>query len=349
MVGVSGEQVAVVGGGVIGLSVAWRLAGRGGRVVLVDPAPASGASWVAGGMLAPVTETWPGEEAGLALGMAAVRRWPAFAEELGGGLVSEAGTLVVAVDGADRGRLDLLAAHLRALGRHAEPLTAREVRAAEPGVSPSVRSGLSVPGDLAVDNRRLLAALLAACRCRGVRFLREQAVSVAPGAVELEESTVECEVAVLAAGAWSARLHPKLAGVVRPVKGEILRLRARRGSLPPPRHTVRALVESRPLYLVPRPGGDLVVGATEYEAGYDTEVTVSGVADLLADARRVWPSLGDYALVESAAGLRAGSVDNRPVVDWLEPGVLAATGHHRNGLLLAPVTADRVLDLLDRR
>jgi glycine oxidase len=160
---------------------------------------------------------------------------------------------------------------------------------------------------------------------------------------------VECDVAVIAAGAWSARLHPALARVVRPVKGEILRLRARRGSLPPPRHTVRALVESRPLYLVPRPGGELVVGATQYEAGYDTEVTVAGVADLLADARRVWPSLGDYALVESAAGVRAGSTDNRPVIDWLEPGVLAATGHHRNGLLLAPVTAERVLELVAAR
>jgi glycine oxidase len=112
---------------------------------------------------------------------------------------------------------------------------------------------------------------------------------------------------------------------------------------------VRALVESRPLYLVPRPGGELVVGATQYEAGYDTEVTVAGVADLLADARRVWPSLGDYALVESAAGVRAGSTDNRPVIDWLEPGVLAATGHHRSGLLLAPVTADRVLELVAAR
>ena len=348
MVGAS-EQVAVVGGGVIGLSVAWRLAGSGRRVVLVDPAPASGASWLAGGMLAPVTETWPGEEAGLALGLGSVKRWPAFADELGSGLLNATGTLIVAVDGADTGQLDLLAGHLAELGRDVERLSAREIRVLEPGVAATVRSGLSVPGDLAVDNRRLLAALLEACRGRGVRFVREQAVSVGPGAVALDESTVECEVAVVAAGAWSAGLHPALVGVVRPVKGEILRLRARRGSLPPPRHTVRALVESRPLYLVPRPGGELVVGATQYEAGYDTDVTVAGVADLLADARRVWPSLGDYALVETAAGLRAGSKDNRPVIDWLEPGVLAATGHHRNGVLLAPVTADRVLELVAGR
>jgi glycine oxidase len=136
-----------------------------------------------------------------------------------------------------------------------------------------------------------------------------------------------------------------LESVIRPVKGEILRLAARRGALPPPTRTVRAHVEGRPIYLVPRDGG-LVLGATQYEGGFDSAVTVGGVRDLLRDAEVVLPGIGEYELLESAAGFRAGSPDNMPVVGWLEPGVLAATGHHRNGLLLAPITARTVLALL---
>jgi glycine oxidase len=133
---------------------------------------------------------------------------------------------------------------------------------------------------------------------------------------------------------------------VRPVKGEILRLRHRAGALPPPSRTVRALVEGRQVYLVPRHDGGLVLGATQHEAGFDTEVTVGGVRDLLRDAERVLPGVAEYALVESVAGLRPGSPDNLPLVGRLAPGVLCATGHGRNGILLAPVTADAVLALL---
>ncbi|MGQ0837069.1 glycine oxidase ThiO [Actinokineospora sp.] len=345
------RRVAVVGGGVIGLSVAWVLAEAGHAVVLVDLAPGRGASWVAGGMLAPVTESWPGEEHVLALGSASLAGWPAFAARLcqaGGdpGLRTE-GTLAVALDAADAATLDVLAGYLRDRGRAVERRTGRELRALEPGIGPRVRSGLSVPGDLAVDNRSLLVALHSAAKRAGVEFVAERARSVRGGAVELtDESTVECAVAVIAAGAWSGGLHPALAALVRPVKGEILRLRARPGALPVPTRTVRAHVESRPVYLVPRTGGELVLGATQYEAGFDAEVTAGGVRDLLADAGQVLPGIAEYALVECAAGLRAGSRDNLPLIGWLEPGVLAATGHHRNGLLLAPVTADAVLAIL---
>ncbi|MDQ3404503.1 MAG: glycine oxidase ThiO [Actinomycetota bacterium] len=343
--------VAVVGGGVIGLSVAWCLADAGYPVALIDPAPAEGASWVAGGMLAPVTESWPGEDDVLALGSASLRRWPSFAERLarhGGdpGLRTE-GTLVVALDAADAATLDVLADHLRGLGREVDRCTGRELRGLEPTIGPRVRSGLSVPGDLAVDNRALLRALRSAAERCGVRFVAARARSVRSGIVELADgTTVECSTAVIAAGAWSRELHPGLAGVVRPVKGEILRLRARRGALPAPLRTIRAHVESRQVYLVPRDDGELVLGATQYEAGFDTDVTVGGVRDLLADAEQVLPGIGEYALVETAAGLRASSRDNLPLLGWLEPGVLAATGHHRNGLLLAPVTAEAVLAIL---
>jgi glycine oxidase len=347
-----GAEIAVVGGGVIGLSVAWRLARAGRRVCLIDPAPATGASRVAGGMLAPVAEAWPGEEALLELGSAALSAWPAFAAQLGDeagdpGLRTD-GTVVAGLDAADAAALDALAEHLGTLGRSVERLSGRELRKLEPGIGPSVRSGLLVLGDLAVDNRELLRCLRKAAGGRGVKFVAASARAVRAGAVELTDgSTVDCATAVIAAGAWSGGLHPALASLIRPVKGEILRLRARPGALPPPRRTVRALVESRAIYLVPRSGGELVLGATQYEAGFDTEVTVRGVRDLLADAERILPGLGEYALTESAAGLRAGSRDNLPVIGWLGPGVLAATGHHRNGFLLAPTTADAVLALVN--
>lgn len=337
------ETTVVVGGGVIGLSVAWRLAARQ-RVTLLDPAPEAAASWVAGGMLAPVTEAWPGEERLLDLGMAALDRWPEFAADLGVEL-GTGGTVAVAFDSADAGQQDTQAEFLAARGRAVRRLTSRELRALEPALSPNIRSGLSVPGDLAVDNRELLRRLRSACGTRGVTVDPRPADEVRPGAVRLADGTeIGCDTAVITAGAWSGALHPALAGLIRPVKGEILRLRPRSGE-PPVRHTVRALVESRPVYLVPRANGEIVLGATQYEAGFDTEVTVGGVRDLLADAERVLPGLAEYALLECAAGLRAGSRDNLPLVGELEPGVLVATGHHRNGLLLAPVTADTVYAL----
>jgi glycine oxidase len=344
-------QIAVVGGGVIGLSVAWRLAVAGHRVVVIDPAPATGASWVAGGMLAPIAEAWPGEEGLLTIGSASLSEWPAFAQDLTATAMDPGlrtnGTVVVAADAADAAQLEILAAHLASLGRKVERLTTQRLRRLEPSLGPSVRSGLMTK-DYSVDNRELLRALLKATRRSGVEFVTATASAVRAGEVRLsDESIVECDVAVISAGAWSGRLHTALGPLIRPVKGEIVRLRARPGTLPPPRRTVRGLVESRPLYLVPRAGGELVLGATQYEAGFDTEVTVRGVRDLLADAERVLPGLAEYAVIECAAGLRAGSRDNLPLIGWLEPGVLAATGHHRNGFLLAPITASAVAALVN--
>lgn len=333
-------KIAVVGAGVIGLSVAWRAMSAGWQVVVVDPQPCSGASWVAGGMLAPVTEAWPGEEPLLELGEASLRAWPEFAAELGDVGLRTEGTVVAAFDRADAAQLTILADHLSAIGRDVERLTGPRLRELEPALSTSVRSGLSVPGDLAVDNRKLLDVLRARAE-----IVHRPARRIGAGLVELDDSTVDCDVVVIAAGAWSRNLHPALNSLIRPVKGEILRLRPGRGALPLGR-TIRALVESRPVYLVPRDNGEVVLGATQYEAGYDTQVMVRGVRDLLSDAERLVPGISEYVLIESAAGIRASSQDNLPVIDWLEPGVLVASGHHRNGLLLAPITADTVLALL---
>ena len=343
----------VVGGGVIGLSCAWRAAAAGMAVTVVDPAPGSGASWVAGGMLAPVTEAWPGEEALLELGTRSLARWPAFAADLTAAAGRDAGlrregTVVAATGSGDRDELRELAGHLARLGRDVDVLTGRELRRLEPAVGPDVRGGLAVPGDLAVDNRALLAALFAVAERAGVRMHRFEARAVSEGGqVELADGTaLRADEVLLAAGAYSGRLYPPLAGVIRPIKGEILRLAWRPGAMDPPRRTVRGLVDGRGVYAVPLPGGRLVVGATQAETGFETAVTAGGLRDLLRDTERVLPGIAEYAVVETAAGLRPGSPDNVPLVGRLADGLLVATGHHRNGLLLTPLTADTVLALL---
>jgi len=347
---VMSQQVTVVGAGVIGLAVAWRAAAAGHRVTVVDPAPGRGASWVAGGMLAPVTEAWPGEETVLTLGERSLRRWPSFARELAVDAfepgLSEAGTVVAARDAADAEQLTILADYLHRIGRSVEVANGRRLRSLVPGLASAMRAGIVVPGDLAVDNRQLLDALQAGCTRHGVRFMRESAREVAPKQVVTDSGEYDSDAVVLAAGARSALLHPELREAVRPLKGEILRLRARKGCLPPPAVTVRAIVEGRPLYLVPRVDGELVVGATQYESGYDEAVKAGGVRELLDYAEQVYPSVSEYELAETTAGLRAASMDNLPLIGRLSDGVIVATGHYRNGLLHAPVTADAVLAVL---
>lgn len=344
-------ELVVIGGGVIGTACAWRLATNGHRVRLVDPEPGSGSSGVAGGMLAPIAEAWPGEEELLELGTVSLRQWPEFAAELERAAgspagLNEHGTVVVGVDTADREQLTALADHLASLGRDVAGLSGRALRKLEPALGPSVHGGLEVPGDLSVDNRVTLRALLRACAATNVEFVRDRVQRVRAGEVELESTTLSCDTAVITAGAHSAELHPALDGLLRPVKGEILRLRARHGALAPPRRTVRGPVHGRHVYLVPREQG-LVIGATQYEAGFDTEVTVGGVRDLLAAAEQLMPSIAEYALTEATAGLRPAGPDNLPLIGELEPGVLVATGHHRNGFLQTPITAAAVAALVD--
>lgn len=290
-------------------------------------------------MLAPVTEGVPGEEQVLALGTASLRRWPDFAAELAAAgadpRLNVAGTLAVALDPGDRAVLDRLADQLSGMGRQVEVLTGRAVRRVEPSLGPRVSRALSVPDDLSVDNNALVDGLILACRGAGVQFSPQRC-----------DRLPEADAVVLAAGAHSAALHPALRRVIRPVKGEILRLRARAGALPPPSRTIRAVVGGRRCYLVPRSGGRVVLGATEREIGFDSDVTAGGVLDLLADASSVLPAIAEYALEEAAVGWRPGSPDNLPVIGELAPGVFAATGHYRHGILLAPLTAEAVLALL---
>jgi glycine oxidase len=292
-------------------------------------------------MLAPVSESVPVEPEVFALGAASLRRWPDFAVALteagSDPRLRTSGTLVVAVDPGDRAELDRIGEQLSRRGSPVEGLSGRQARQIEPSLGPQVCKALWVRGDLSVDNRALLDGLLAACRNAGVQFRAHRCIQL-PAA----------DVVVIAAGADSGALHPMLARAIRPVKGEILRLRCRPGTLAPPSRTVRAIVGGRACYLVPRDGGRVVLGATQREVGFDTEVTAGGIRELLTDAERVVPATTEYALEEAAAGLRPGSPDNLPLIGELEPGVLAATGHHRHGILLAPLTADAILALLRR-
>jgi len=354
-------DVVFVGGGVIGMSAAWESARRGLRVTVVDPSPGRGASWVAAGMLAPVTETVFGEERLVRLLLEAAERWPRFAATLLDATGRDVGfrpcgTLAVALDASDRAVIDQLLAFQHELGLRAARLSASECRNLVPALAPAIRGGAEMPGDHQVDNRLLVRALGAACQDAGVtvQAVRAEAVALdgdgAATGVRLEDgTTIRAETVVLAAGASTAMLGGVPEGVlppVRPVKGHVIRMR-NPASAPVIERTVRGLVHGRPCYLVPRTDGSVVVGATSEERGFDHTVQAGSVYALLEDARRLVPCVDELELVECSAGLRPGSPDNCPWVGpTAVPRLVVATGHYRNGILLAPITADAVATYL---
>jgi glycine oxidase len=354
-------DVVVVGGGAIGLASAWRLAQRGAAVTVIDPDPGGGASGVAAGMLAPITEARMGEEALLRLNLASWSRWPAFAAEVegaaGAGIGYRAdGTLVAALDADDRLVLDELAARHRAMGLEVTPLRGREVRSLEPGLAPGVRAGFLAAGERSVDPPALVQALRRAAGAAGVGFVAAAVeriatgstgggvvgVTVADGAAPRE---IHAATVVLAAGCRSADidgLSEAARPPVRPVKGEIITLRQPPGA-PLVTHTVRGLVHGFTVYLVPRADGRLIVGATVQERGWDTRVTAGGAYELVRDALALVPGLDDAELLAVRAGLRPGTPDDLPLIGWSAmDGLVVASGHYRNGILLTPITAEAV-------
>jgi glycine oxidase len=348
-------DVAVIGGGVIGLAIAWRAALRGLTVTVLDPTPGDGASHHAAGMLAPVTEVHYGEEDLLRLNLEAAKHYPDFVlelEEFTGTPVGyrACGTLAVAFDADDKAVLDDLHTYQSSLGLISHSINARECRQLEPFLATSVRGGLLVEGDHQVDNRRLVDALLVACTRAGVEIRCKVARDITvEGERVVGVDDITAGTTVLAAGCWSGGIQglpPHAVPPVRPVKGQIVRLRDDVAH-PILSRTVRAFVRGRPIYLVPRADGEVVLGATSEEKGFDTRLTVEGTCDLLADGREVLPRLGEIELAEMTVGLRPGSPDNAPMIGaGALPGLVVATGHYRNGVLLAPVTADAIADLL---
>ncbi len=330
--GRAGMDLAVIGGGVIGLSVARRAAQEGLSVRVHRGASGeSGASWVAGGMLAPHSEGWPGEERLLRLGLASLELWNRdFLEGLPPQVVTARGSLVVAVDRADVADLKTVGDWLSKQG-HPVTLT-NSARDVEPLLAQSIRHGLIANTELAVDNRAVVEALAAQCERLGVRR--------ASPVCDLAEAAAAAGTTVIANGIDAPALWPGLP--IRPVKGEVLRLRWRRGCMPVPQHVIRARVHGRQVYLVPRADG-VVVGATQYEHGRDTAPAVTGVRELLDDACAVLPALGEYEFAECAAGLRPMTTDNLPIVGRLDEHTLVAAGHGRSGFLLAPWTAEAIV------
>ncbi|WP_162293514.1 glycine oxidase ThiO [Mycobacteroides abscessus] len=324
-------SVAVIGGGVIGLSVAREAARTGWRVVIHDDG-AKGPSWVAGGMLAPYSEAWPGEDELLELGIESLGIWrDGFIDDVENPVITARGSLTVAVDTADVGELRTMTGWLAARGHPVtEIANARDV---EPMLAQNVRRGFTAPEELSVDNRKVLQALTAEC----------EALGVGRGPAAVHTRGVDADQVVIANGVQAAAL----AGLpVRPVKGEVLRLRQRPGAMPPPANVIRARVHGRHVYLVPRADG-VVVGATQYEHGHDTAPAVAGVRDLLDDACALLPCLGEYEFAECAAGLRPMTDDNLPMVGRIDERVVVAAGHGRSGFLLAPWTAKTIGAVLD--
>ncbi|GGU19724.1 glycine oxidase ThiO [Streptomyces lavendofoliae] len=356
------SDVLVVGGGIIGLVTAWRASRHGLRVAVADPEPGGGAARVAAGMLAAVTELHYGEETLLGLNLESARRYPDFVAELreaSGGMdvgYRACGTLAVALDADDRAHLRELHALQQRSGLRSEWLTGRECRRLEPMLAPGVRGGLRVDGDHQVDPRRLAAALVAACERAGVVFHRARAERLvvaggrAAGAVLDDGAEPAAGQVVLAAGSLSGRLGGvprEVLPPVRPVKGQVLRLSVPRAYAPFLSRTVRAVVRGSQVYLVPRENGELVVGATSEELGWDTTVTAGGVYELLRDAHELVPGITELPLTETRAGLRPGSPDNAPLLGPTAlPGLHLATGHYRNGVLLTPVTGDVMATVL---
>jgi glycine oxidase len=357
----------VVGGGVIGTAIAWRAARDGRSVTLIDPGgddPRTDdkASLVAAGMLGPVSESVFGEQDLLNLNLHAVGRFPGFAAELeeatglSTGLRTE-GTLAVAYDGGDLAALDRLTSFRHSIGLHAERLDARGCRTFEPFLAPGTRGGVLTADDLSVNNRRYLAALRAAAAAAGVRRVTGTAARVADGEVRLTvpgapgkaPEALTARHVVIAAGHATRFLDgvpEEIRRAIRPVKGQILRLR-HPGSLPHIlTHTVRALVQGHDLYFVPRADGELVVGATQEERD-DRDVTAGAVHDLLRDAAIAVPAISELIYAEASAGLRPGTSDNGPILGRIgDTGTVIAAGHFRNGILLSAVTADAVTALL---
>jgi glycine oxidase len=326
------SDVVVVGAGLIGLATAWRLAADGIQVTVCDPTPGTQTSAVAAGMLAPVTEVEYGEDDLLALNLASVAAWPSFAAELEAatGLsagLHQTGTLSVAYDVDDAAALRRLADYQRRLGLEVEELSGRDSRKREPLLAVGVSGGVWVPGDHSVDNRQAVAALLRAVEVSGVTLLRQRVSRVLTAGttavgVQLDNGdTVHAGHVVGAAGPWSGQLDgvpQELRPPVRPVKGEVLRLRVPEAYRPALNHTVRATARGFSVYLVPRPGGELVVGATSSELGYDTRVLAGGVFSLLRDARTVsgafWSrraAVGDRALPQRRTAHSDHRADHR--------------------------------------
>lgn len=352
------SDIVVIGAGVTGLGIAWRLAQRGATVTVFDQGAAGqGASHAAAGMLAACAEAEPGEEALIALGRKSQALWPAFAAELEAATgvsveLRTEGTISVALNADDQARLVHHLDFQKALGLPLEWITAREARKREPHLAPGIAGAVLAADDHQVDNRKLATALRIAAERAGVTIREHTPVEEivtsggrATGIRLRDGTTVAADTVVLAAGAWSrgiAGLPAPLRPPVRPVKGQMIALRM---DLRAPLLT--HVVWAPGIYMVPRLDGRLILGATVEEKGFDTTLTAGGVLSLLDAAWRAIPAIEELPVDEMWVGHRPGSRDDAPILGPAPvEGLVYAAGHHRNGILLAPITADAIARLV---
>jgi len=347
----SAYDLVVVGGGIVGLSCAWRAAQAGADVLCVERDDiGAGASGVAAGMLAPVTEADFGEEELLRLNLEGRELWPGFAAELEErtGMpigYAETGALVVAVDRDDAEELRRLHEFQRGLGLDSEWLAPRAARAQEPRLSPRIAGAIAAAQDGQVDPAAVVAALAQAFRSAGGELACPAPVEgVAPGRVRLASGELTAGDVLVAAGVWCGELSDD-APPVRPLKGQLLELRVRGSGQAPARRIVR----TPRCYVLTHSDGRVIVGATMEEQGFDTTVTADGAFRLLEAAYEVLPDVAELELVRARVGLRPAMPDSRPVIGGDTPGLMWATGHGRNGVLLAPLTANRIAAVLRER
>jgi glycine oxidase len=350
MISSSRPKTVVIGAGVMGLSIAWRLAQAGCPVTVYDKAEAGrGASWAAAGMLAAAVETEPGEEKLLALTLESQRLWPGFAREIEAASGSsigyrDEGTIVVALTRDDAAQLRFSYEFQRGLGLDLDWLSGVEARRREPHLRPGISGAVLSPKDHQVENRLLSSALALAARRAGVVLYERcpvREVELSGGrarGVVTDRGSDPADIVVLAAGAWSR----EIAGIpaaylppVRPIKGQMLAL-----SMDPAAPLVHHVIWLPRGYLVPRLDGRLIVGATVEERGFDDRLTAGGLLALIEGAWRAVPAIEELPVAETWVGFRPGSRDDAPLlgpsgIDQL----VVATGHHRNGILLTPITA----------
>jgi glycine oxidase len=350
----SSGDVVVVGAGLVGLSIAFELAERGANVRIYERAePARAASWAGAGMLAPYTEHIANEML-LAFCASSLAQYPDFVARVAAASGIDAhlrldGVLYAAFDEPGIDALTSEARTLQTRGVDCEMLDRSDALAAEPWLGAAVRGALLKRGEGQVDNRRLGRALVAACAARGATVERTSAIAVECDArrvlgVRTDCGFVAAAVVINACGAWAAQLDgvPRsCVPPVEPVKGQMLALAV-------PSGFVRRATWVPGVYLVPREDGRLLVGATVESEGFDERVTARGVHDLLQPALAAAPALGGFTVTESWAGLRPGTPDGLPFLGATPiGGFLLATGHYRNGILLAPATARSIADAID--
>ncbi len=356
------KKILIIGGGVIGLGIGWQLAKAGAAVAIHERGQAGrGASWAAGGMLGPIAEAHIDELDLLKLSNQSLARYPEWVDELETetempiGYRAE-GTLIIGIQPDDSYQLKHAFTLYQDLGLNVEWLSGQEAREIEGALSPYVTAAIRCETDHQVDNRLMVQALQRAYQGRGGVLHQNSTVEriviengTATG-VQTQDGFQGADVCILAAGCWSGQisgLPDTIIPPVRPVKGQMLALQMRDDIMI--KNVIRT-VKARypmPVYLVPRTDGRLVVGATTEELGFDTDLIVGGIYELLHGAFEAVPSIYELPLIETWTGLRPGSSDNAPILGKTPvENLIYATGHYRNGILLTPITAYEISKLI---